>query len=501
MNSFLASKPLANPSNRLSTEGQALVKDFRNVVEQAKYLLLTKNQGNLLQDFIWESQKIDVANAALPGAPIGKDAAKQHGNEALEGLRTLGTLIISNGQFRKLLNDATILLRDIAGDAASTAASRVKPGQEQLSQIDHPADDNTWHDVPDLSTGGIKSQLKNSVNKKTPVDKNDLRDAAGDATQASHPDGTRDPADAALLAGQDRVDGTSSGLNAQTGVQNGAATLQQRASANIPEETKQRGRETREKTKNYLSKKMPEERREQTIWRLKKMIIECQGHPDYQQAITTLLDLAEQYAGHANTVGQQSTGTVKGAHTDSSLKKAEDDLKTLIERFANGTSTNDLFDSINTIYRDADQDPELKSWFKHVDGYIRKCLKQQGYIMEDSATEEWNTLYDRGNFLLRDRYRNHTDRIVDEIKFLGKEFDNDPQNKQFAASLNKLFVDLGNDENGKPTFKPHLLKDLSEVILPAVFESIRYVCIISLSSTLVMDTTSRSKPYLLSLPF
>jgi hypothetical protein len=150
-------------------------------------------------------------------------------------------------------------------------------------------------------------------------------------------------------------------------------------------------------------------------------------------------------------------------------------LKLLIERFANGTSTNDLFDSINTIYRDADKDPELKSWFKHVDAYIRKCLQQQGYIMEDSATDEWNKLYDRGNFLLRDRYRNHTDRIVDEIKFLSDQFDRDPLNRSFADSMQKLFTDLGNDENGNPTFKPHLVKDLTEVIIPAIFENIRYV--------------------------
>ena len=73
-----------------------------SVVEQAKYLLLTKNEGNLLQDFIWESQKITGADASLPNAPVDKDTAKQHGNQALEGLRTLGTLIITNGQFRKL---------------------------------------------------------------------------------------------------------------------------------------------------------------------------------------------------------------------------------------------------------------------------------------------------------------------------------------------------------------------------------------------------------------
>jgi hypothetical protein len=150
-------------------------------------------------------------------------------------------------------------------------------------------------------------------------------------------------------------------------------------------------------------------------------------------------------------------------------------LKTLIERFANGTSTKDLFDSINMIYSDADKDPELKSWFKHVDAYIRKCLQQQGYIMEDAATDEWNALYDRGNFLLRDRYRNHTDRIVDETKFLADQFDQDPLNKKFANSMQKLFNDLGNDENGQPTFKPHLIKDLTEVIIPAIFENIRYV--------------------------
>jgi hypothetical protein len=127
------------------------------------------------------------------------------------------------------------------------------------------------------------------------------------------------------------------------------------------------------------------------------------------------------------------------------------------------------------MYRDADRDPELKSWFKKVDSYIRKCLKDQGFIMNDRATEEWNEIYDRGSFLLRDRYRNHTDRIVDEVKFLADQFDKDPQNQRFAKSMNKLFTDLGNDENGKPTFKPYLIKDLTEVIIPAVFENVRYI--------------------------
>lgn len=58
------------------------------------------------------------------------------------------------------------------------------------------------------------------------------------------------------------------------------------------------------------------------------------------------------------------------------------DLKTLLERFANSTSFDDLIESINQIYRDADADPELKRFFKDSNRYIRKCLKEQGYILQ-----------------------------------------------------------------------------------------------------------------------
>ena len=55
------------------------------------------------------------------------------------------------------------------------------------------------------------------------------------------------------------------------------------------------------------------------------MVLECQQHPDYQTAVRTLLDLAEQYGGHANKLAQGGTGTVKDAR--SGLAQAEGDLK------------------------------------------------------------------------------------------------------------------------------------------------------------------------------
>lgn len=363
----------------------------------------------------------------------------------------------------------------MAGDAATRAASRVSPSEEQLRQIDHPAPDHEWHEAPNLSRDAMKQQFRDKLDRNKFVGRSDLTEAAGNAAQAADPAGSRDPRDPANRAAQDQRQGTQSGVDAISGLRTGAADLTHRVEENIPNESKQRGREYRDRTQNYLKGKMPQERREQTIWRLKKMVVEIQGHRDYNEAVNTLITLAETYSGHGMAIAQQGADRVKGARQDNCLQSAESNLKAIIERFANNTSAADLVDAINDIYRDADRDPELKNWFRSVDGYIRKCLQQQGYIMEPASTHEYDKLYDQGNFLLRNRYRDHTDRLMNEVQFMGDQFAADPDNNRFRAALQKLFADLGNDQNGKPVFKKHLIKDITQVVLPDLLGSVRYI--------------------------
>ncbi|QKX64203.1 uncharacterized protein TRUGW13939_11376 [Talaromyces rugulosus] len=471
LNSAANSKWLTSPSSELSDEGKTLVKDLRNIIEQSKNLFLSKNEGELLQEFIWEAQHISGEDFQKLSSPVNKDAAQQDANKAAEGFKTLGTLLITNGEFRKLLSDAVVLLRDIAGDAASNAATKLKPDEDTLAQIDQPAQDNVWHDKPNLSKDQIKNQLREQTQKYKFANKEDVEAAINEGANAA-------------TGGKDEV--AASDLDSQAGASAIAQSLQQSADKKISPEDKEKAQKTADeakgtaneyarRTKEFLAKKLPKERRDQVVWRLKKMIVEIQGHSDYQQAIETLLTLAETYAGHGKSVTQQGSQSAKGARQDTNLKQAETNLRTLIERFANSTSTDDLFDSLNTIYRDADQDPRLKEWFTNVDTYIRQCLREQGFVLQDAATTQWNKLYDEGRFLLRDRYRNHTDRIVDEIKFLANQFDEDPQNKAFRQSLEKLFKDLGQDQNGKPVFKPHLIKDITNIIIPEIFQSARYI--------------------------
>lgn len=454
LNSAIASKALSSPPSGLSSEGQVLIKDLRNVIDQTKKLVLSKNEGQILQDFMWEAQNIGAKEPpGKPNAPVPQDSAQEDADRAVEGLKTLGTLLITNGEFRKLLSDAMIIARDIAGDASQKAANRIRPSEEQLSQVDQPAQENVWHEKPGIP----KEQLKSGMQRT----KEEAGEVAGTATQAAT--GGQDP--------------TATG---NVDVQAGAATGIQKAKEKIPEDVseqaKGRTQELKERTRSYMSEKMPRERRQQAIWRLKKMVIEIQGHPEYQQAIGTLLSLAEKYGGRTIDVFQQGAGSVRQQFQgNEKVRTMETNLKVLIERFANSTSLDDFFESLNNIYSDADKDPELRGWFKNLDTFLRKALQEQGYILQDDCDREWDRLYDHGHYLLRDRYRDHTTRILDEIKFMGDQFNQDPQNQGFRLALERLFNHLGRDANGNVAFKKHLVTDIRDVILPSIFENVRYV--------------------------
>ena len=148
------------------------------------------------------------------------------------------------------VKDATVLIRDMVGDAATNVATKVKPSEEALASIDEPAPDNTWHDKPDLSKANVKSQLQNVYKGDPKSDAQDIADSSANA--ARRPDGSVDPTAAAQTAA-DQIDSKISDEDKEK----------------VKRTTKEAAQAYRARTREYLAKKVPEERRERTIWRLK----------------------------------------------------------------------------------------------------------------------------------------------------------------------------------------------------------------------------------------
>lgn len=100
LSSLVSHKKLREPNGKLSDEGKVLLEDFRTVVEEAKRLLLVKNHDEALQEFIFETTQLGQKggpSTSTPNAPVSKETANRDGEEALEGLKVLGRLMITNG--------------------------------------------------------------------------------------------------------------------------------------------------------------------------------------------------------------------------------------------------------------------------------------------------------------------------------------------------------------------------------------------------------------------
>jgi hypothetical protein len=76
--------------------------------------------------------RVCVVSLHLQLAYPRRDAAARH-------LRTLGDLIATNSEVRKILSDFSVIGRDILARTASHAAERVRPEQDALTKVDRPA--------------------------------------------------------------------------------------------------------------------------------------------------------------------------------------------------------------------------------------------------------------------------------------------------------------------------------------------------------------------------
>jgi hypothetical protein len=211
------------------------------------------------------------------------------------------------------VNDAGILMRDMASDSAQRAANVLRPSQEELGQIDQPAEEGVWHEKPQMSKDSIRARFGKQKTDRAQPSTNGV-----DGGAAVRTDGVDGP--------QKEVNGTD-------------ATKKEKAPS----------KEVAARTRAFLAEKVPRERRDQTIWRVKKMIVEIQGHADCvlpfflvgirickltrflaatdQDAIESLLALAEDYGHRWRELSRQGTEKIKGARAETELGKLEAKLR------------------------------------------------------------------------------------------------------------------------------------------------------------------------------
>ncbi|ERF73731.1 hypothetical protein EPUS_00985 [Endocarpon pusillum Z07020] len=143
LRTLLASDVL-NPNNKdLSQSGRRLVRSCREWLKQFIELLQHKNSNDRIQDFIWHLTK---ARVSLDLEDISQQASKAKAkadvSATYSSLRTVGSLLLTNKDFRIFVDDLSTIGRQILSDtafslsgAAEEAGKKLEPSEDQAQAV------------------------------------------------------------------------------------------------------------------------------------------------------------------------------------------------------------------------------------------------------------------------------------------------------------------------------------------------------------------------------
>ncbi|KAL1881451.1 hypothetical protein VTK73DRAFT_3736 [Phialemonium thermophilum] len=149
LRTLLASRLLNPDDEDLSDSGQALALFSKRWLQQLIQLLQHKNNEDQIQDFLWNLSKarlsLDINRVSQRSA---RAKAKADASAVYKSLRTVGSLLLMNSDFRLFLSDLHILAREVFKETAYTLADvardtgdRLEPSKAERESLKHPGRD------------------------------------------------------------------------------------------------------------------------------------------------------------------------------------------------------------------------------------------------------------------------------------------------------------------------------------------------------------------------
>lgn len=191
----LLSADILNPDNtQLSDSGRALVHYVKQLLKQFIVLLQHKNSHDQIQDFIWCLAKARVSvNMEHLAERAGKAKSKADTAAFYSSLQTVGSLLLTNSDFRLFLSDLNVVGREVFKDTAfavsevsKEAGKRLAPSQEEQDSLKKPGADEGKTSEQDLteqvseitkvlgeSTSAVAAEAGDSIASKLRGDEKD----------------------------------------------------------------------------------------------------------------------------------------------------------------------------------------------------------------------------------------------------------------------------------------------------------------------------------------
>jgi uncharacterized protein YpuA (DUF1002 family) len=178
------------------------------------------------------------------------------------------------------------------------------------------------------------------------------------------------------------------------------------------------------------------------------LVTDIQKDPDYTDAINFLLDLLSKYTTKAQEITQNTTAAAQNADPNTHLEKAMDLGNSILQSFAGGHDLDPVTSALQQLLSEIENDTSLKEYFHDVNMFIQRALKEEGFVMSDSADNEAHDLYERGKKLSmdNDKYKDGVEHVGDEFEAFFNAVRDDRGNRRVILAGNKVFADLTTED-------------------------------------------------------
>ncbi|KAL1636641.1 hypothetical protein SLS58_009766 [Diplodia intermedia] len=150
LRTLLASDVLNPGEHDLSDSGRLLVKFTKQWLAEFLELMQHKNSSDQIQDFIWFLSKsklsVDVDDIA---SRASKAKSKAGTAAAYRSLQTVGSLLLTNSDFRLFLSDINVVGREVfkdtafkLSDVAEQAGKKLEPSEQEQQTLKEPGADD-----------------------------------------------------------------------------------------------------------------------------------------------------------------------------------------------------------------------------------------------------------------------------------------------------------------------------------------------------------------------
>ncbi|KAF1807717.1 hypothetical protein FB192DRAFT_1271962, partial [Mucor lusitanicus] len=484
---LMTNKVISSREHLMSEDGRILLKDFRKLIGTMQKALNVKNKDELFQSLVYhlhcmESPERKVGYYVMCNSRFGLDLTTFF-LVASESMMQIGKLILLNNEFRSVLGELIDISQDIFNSIAGKAGDSLQQAGSGLQDHNNNGGKSGKHFVDSALDKALSKSNNNDINNNNNsiAQNHDHTQQQVSSYHDREPHLVDAPKDDPLPSHHTppfdhNVDShTAHNMSGQQPQQKYAEQIQ-----NHPkyQQAQQHYNDHKEFAQNTVKEKVPKEKQDELLRRLQNALAEVQQHPEYQDAISTLIRLIQVWSSRLTKV---SSGVMNKAKENdkpeqmSYREQSEKELKAIIECWAQGASIDPLLHGVQDVMRDMQNDEHLREYYHTVMRYADRLLREPGYAQKDSSTEEGRKLMDQGNHIIKGRYKEHLNFLSSESRKYMNLMAEDEISKELHARIAKIHRDLWMDKEGNPAFKPQLLNDMRMTLLPAFIDEIKYI--------------------------